>query len=405
MRGKKWLLVIRTLAGTMVALSIIVGLFMMPDPHLILRQAHKRGWWETPDTTSTPDPHPWYDDHTFWRLKAMPGTNYESLFLQDAESEHVTPVEPFNSTLATLLQQSKLPPVPAPFRARRPPANFNVTNQGFSPDHRWLLWQSTSTPGDYIALSLQAQTGQPIDKSTDRSKDTSVSGSADRKQIVKWTNTSINRYRRYASWLPDSRHWITLTWGGSFDIGGVVLRDLMHPDEIITKKFAKPAGKWPSIVASGNHLITYEPYWTDPRKPVSNQTLTYYDIPLDEPVPAPQEVDVPLKSGTTCMGMYPSPDHRQMLLTLYVEKHLPGSARMQTLYARMGLGPKVQEQLWLCNIDGSDLHELGHLPERGLNRPIGGRKEYTTHFYSIEWLPGSRSIQFGCGDAYYTLDI
>lgn len=388
MKKRIWLRGILTLG-----LVIVAGAALVPHPNLLLARARK-----APFTAQHIGyaPIAWHGDHERYVLQRIGASDHSGVFIQDLITGSVTPVKSFNDAFASRLIVPKANRV---FGMQADTSMFDPGAHYLSPDHKWRLWNPAPWNEEFTAkngLILHAY-------------------SLDGKREQQWKRGQENKYRRNSfRWLADSRRWIDLEIDDAAYLQGVTIHSLESPNADVTKTFVNRGSRWVAGITPDAHLLSY-----DPTTMPSSPSLIYYDTPLDDAAPISRKITIPLPADTHLYNVYLSPDGARLLWHLTTRSRLPGLPLVQQLFARLGMQTEKQEGLWISKLDGSDLHELGHVPlkplppqinapQRAMQPPTGQSAFLLTEIcslYRIQWLPDGKHILFAQGNEIYTLPV
>jgi len=73
----------------------------------------------------------------------------------------------------------------------------------------------------------------------------------------------------------------------------------------------------------------------------------------------------------------------------------PLFAQLHHLFPRFNPKPQVKVALWVSEIDGKRLHEVGHID-------VGDTDDYENTYLDFEWLPSGKRLAFRYKERLYT---
>jgi hypothetical protein len=244
----------------------------------------------------------------------------------------------------------------------------------YSNDHQWALgWDGGGPePGEQV-VAMELQTGRTLS----------------------WPNLGQSyHYNNY--WMSDSRHWLQYT---TMPDGYLTLYSVTNPKEAIRLPFPDyQKARWLEVghsLTSQNHLLIYNQRDDRGTPWVSLDIRDYRLLPSvfltctwHARSPTGQEIeDVDISPNGDRIAMFCNETYVSPLLAL-LHRWLP----------RVPATPKPCLGLWVTRLDGSDAHEIGHVPGPAYDEATG-----QTILYLVHWLPGGKQIGFMYKDVAYTV--
>jgi len=207
-----------------------------------------------------------------------------------------------------------------------------------------------------------------------------------------WSATVADAYL----WFPDAAH----VWEFDTETSKIGIRSAMEPDHFHPAVFTKasPLNHVPFNIG-GVCLTRNGHYWLDQESwkslPLKAATLVEGEIGKPNAPGKQHIVKLPIGDGWAskirCMAFSPNGDH--IAWFLFNRRVLP----IQRLFERLvGVAerepsPWAHSELWISNVDGTQMHLIGALP-RGTEAPT-----------ELTWSPTGNRLAFVQGDRLYTL--
>jgi hypothetical protein len=230
-----------------------------------------------------------------------------------------------------------------------------------SPDGKWILWGS----------------GQPN------------AFAVDGKRPV-WFPASIS-VSNGSAWLPDSRHWIgcKVVQANTMQIN---ICCVDRPGKYDSFDVPNPGMSELLGCTRGNNSLFWQLEWTGP-KSVGNINLL--EIPLVPKGRIHRITITPPPNHQAILGSIALSPQGDRLAYLFTNPYTPPSwPLMRHLWHLFGIKEHQEQSLWVSDLDGSHMHEIGHVALRpGIPVPR-----------DLRWTPSGTKLSFIAGDSLYTVD-
>jgi hypothetical protein len=241
-----------------------------------------------------------------------------------------------------------------------------------SPNGRWVLCcDGTPNPSDKISA---------VELKTGRSMTWPVAGDC---------------YHYGNGWLADSHRWLQWT---TLPDGYLILHNIDHPQQNSHLAFADYKAerwKWP-VVTSSDHLLFIDRTTShgDPSYLAWNG-LKIREYSLLPAIKRLRSLRVSSPPGVVLQWAEISPNGEQILWQCTQTYISPIAAWLHRWIHRVPAEPQQRYGLWASRIDGSGMHEIGHI----------NLSSDSDRLDSIQWLPDSKRVGFVYKDSLYTAPV
>lgn len=357
--------------GLVVGLAAIGIWIAVPKQRLLLEQAHAIAAIHTNEPWE--DQWVWISDTELLMLMTDPGADETTGWRGRVERWNIaTGAKTHQPGLTALMNRKDLSPGGTPFW-------FEL-----SPDHSWLLWNNaTPNPYQYAAARLDGS-GYRTWRLSGTTQfdifflDGSHRAERDMEHLDRITIRDLQdarRDREVATTSPEGREALARQ-----ENRDKIYLDLNQPTQAVEGKFVINT----YLVRDTIQAMRYD----------AGDTTT-------PPLPI-QQSRVTLPPGAIVEDTLASPAGRAICLHMHMATEPPMLTWLkQRLSFLHFTHPPTTDSLWVCRADGSDLHEIGHLPH------ASGKEEGegSQLIKSIAWLPGGKQISFVYRSQLYIVPV
>ena len=213
---------------------------------------------------------------------------------------------------------------------------------------------------------------------------------------------------RFLLWMQDSRHWLE-----SYVVGNahkLFLRDVENPQSVQELPLAGDNRllSYLARVISLQKAISIVPPEAEEAKSPVPPAVKVCILSLEARGKVLQEYRIPVPKRSQHNSYYVSPQGDKIaweIVTLssdrmgeWLQKYLP--------FLKVQPHNLKRTELWVCNLDGTDMHEIGCLPhpkDQEVEAFLPGR--LSPDFWSIVWLPDGKQLSFEYEDKLYTVPV
>jgi hypothetical protein len=359
----------------MAAGVLAVSLVLLPRERLLQRQAK----WITKVNNGDETVCLWLSDRQAILMPYRADINGFDFSRLDTNTSIQTPLDVLNRKYRASLGAFTI----SSFGGSTPP----ITPCSVSPDRKWLLFRPFFTRGDkagsvtYIATTL------------------------DGTKEIHWHSSESINMADHPLWLPDGRHWLELQQGlyanGASPIYGATLRDVDQPRMARHIRINRASeGELLNGITANGHLLQINKY--------REQGGMHEDLTLT----SVQVVDRGLLSSDNTVHQYRirlpmSAVVRQLALSsrgdrlawlfeyefapphiVFVHRFIPSVP----MHSQWMLG------LWVSNLDGSDMTEIGHVATLPKNQAW-------EDLSNLQWLPSGKRLSFIHQSSLYLVEL
>jgi hypothetical protein len=198
-------------------------------------------------------------------------------------------------------------------------------------------------------------------------------------------------------WLSDSLHWVEITnaWTGGADTIRAYRYSFDRPAEAHPELVSLPPassidGMAIYSMVSDHRMLGHELFRADELTP----GLKFVDMSLntDRPTAHAFRLSAPPNAKIHEMEFSPSGDRVAWLVEQ--EQASPLTTLLGRWIPRLNTIPRTKMSLWICRLDGSQMHEIGYVPLISEDSPMPE---------NLDWLPDGQRISFTSKGALYTV--
>jgi hypothetical protein len=253
------------------------------------------------------------------------------------------------------------------------------TELQLSPDRKRLLWCSPyyedADGGEYDYILVA-----------------SLDGSA----LHEWP-LGVVSFANY-DWMPDSQRWFVLRADTTSKIyRSLITYAVQAPYRKQTIQLVQPMQApyqgW-AYVTPTQHLILLDEgdFSTSP-----STNVHISDTDLESSGAKTCQFTIHLPPNTVGVdGAEISPQGDRIAWLLDCEHVSWFSALLHRLHASFQVTTQPTEEIWVSHLDGSQMHEIGHIPARP-------REQYGVEIEGLHWLPDGKKLSFLYKDALWTV--
>jgi hypothetical protein len=248
-----------------------------------------------------------------------------------------------------------------------------------SPNGRWLLWETRGTDeGDAFISTLDGTHSIPWKSKAD------------------WPSSG------FRGWTSDSQHWAE--FGMDWDdykvneelYTSALIYSLDQPGKTKRLRF-DPASRVhyqcaASFAPPNRLLVANPPVHSD--KPLTATEIEIVDSTLADVIAPSHRYKVPVPPGAEVRDIVFSPEGDRVAWMLRFPNQHIWPEFLCRLIPALKASPKVSHAIWVSRIDGSQMHEVGHMEV-----PTAQANAY----FELKWVPGGKRLSFIYQDTLYTV--
>jgi hypothetical protein len=207
-----------------------------------------------------------------------------------------------------------------------------------------------------------------------------------------------------ALWLKDSRHWLHFLWNkDNTRIVQAHIHDIEAPDVVEKLPVTSPgpiSESYPGITLAQDRLYVDRLHASN--HPLNSPTeLPIYECDLHAGAKPSHKYVVKMPPDTVIDDFVFSPRGDQIAWKLKLERVPPMARLLHRLYPRYSASPEHAVGLWVSDLDGRNLREIGHLDLH----PAANSDTAEPEPEDVQWLPDGKRLSFLYKQALWIVPI
>jgi hypothetical protein len=278
----------------------------------------------------------------------------------------------------------------------RTSAPLDVLNQKFRAELANLdrVWISASPDGKWLVFTSRIRS-----EPTKAPRFTYIAASVDGSRSLGWL--ASEREPEAPIWMRDGHRWVETVGGNGQYLSRLVIHNVDGAQENSIVKLDDFVGDMVGIDAQDRGVFRFYAGMTynGPPLPCGHEVQAFLPGAADrkshELIVQPPDPDVDCTFIETPM----SRNGRRVAWTFDYTRSDPLMQKLHRIFARIPLREERVHSLWVSGLDGSNMREVGYVPEQSADNGFTKTLEY------IEWLPGDIALSYLYNNRLYVVPV